>query len=798
MSRVHRTTACAAVACAISALAPAVTHAASTKTVRLGTAPPIPAQARVVGAVAPATKLQITIALAPRDPAALQEFATAVSTPGSPEYRSYITPAQFASRFGPTAAQIAAVEANLRSHGLTPGTLTANHLSIKVTATASAIESGLSTTLDKLALPGGLTAVVNRLAPRLDAGIAPLVQAVVGLDGTAALRPLLVRPTARPHAATDRPHVVTGGPQPCSAATNAAPAQSAYTADQLASAYTFSSLYQAGDEGQGQTVAVYELEPDDPNDIATFQSCYGTHTSVTYTQVDGGAGSGPGSGEAALDIETVIGLAPQANVLVYQAPNSNSSAPGAGPYDNFAAIIAQDRAQIVSVSWGQCETLTGASNLAAEGVLFEEAAAQGQTIVAASGDSGSEGCITPGDLSSVLGAPLAVDDPASQPFVTGAGGTSTSALGPRPTQSTWNNAGNLIAAAEGLGASGGGISGYWRMPVYQSEAPSSLGVLRGASGSPCGGGAALCREVPDVSSDADPNTGFLIYWNGLGAAGPGQPSGWVGIGGTSLAAPTWASMIALTNSLPQCHGIPIGFANPALYRAAATAYASDFNDVTSGNNDLTGNNGSQFMAAVGYDMATGLGTPNAAALGPALCAQILRLTNPGTQGSTAGTNLMLPIHALGGGQGLQFSATGLPAGLAMNPGTGTIAGTPHEIGISTVTVTVHDDVGESAKMTFRWAVFGAPSVSRGSIKDGTLKLTVSAGRAAPALVRITIAFPRSFHERSKVVTLRTPASQLKLTARVPKKLKSKRVTLTVTVLDLLGDATRLSASVRVS
>ncbi len=723
-----------------------------------------------MGAVASATELHLTIALTPRDPAALQAFATAVSTPGSPNYRNYITPAQFASRFGPTAAQIAAIEANLRSHGLTPGALTANHLSIKVTATAGAIESGLSTTLEKLALPGGLTAVVNRLAPRLDATVAPLVQAVLGLDGTAALRPLLVRPAARTHAATARRQVVTGGPQPCAAATSAAPRQSAYTADQLASAYTFSSLYQAGDEGQGQTVAVYELEPDDPNDIATFQACYGTHTSVAYTTVDGGAGSGPGSGEAALDIEAVIGLAPLSNVLVYQAPNSNSSAPGAGPYDDFAAIVSQDRAQIVSVSWGQCEELTGASNLAAEGALFEEAAAQGQSIVAASGDSGSEGCITPGDLSSVLAAPLAVDDPASQPFVTGAGGTTTTAPGPRPTQSVWNNGGNPIAAAEGLGAAGGGISAFWHMPAYQSEAPASLGVQRGASAAPCGG-AAMCREVPDVSADADPNTGFLFYWNGSGTAGGGgQPSGWLGIGGTSLAAPIWASLIALTNSLPQCHSAPIGFANPDLYRAAATAYASDFNDVTSGNNDLTGMNGSQFTAGAAYDLASGLGTPNAAALAPALCAQFLRLANPGTQDSTVGTSVTLPIHSQGGGQGLQFSATDLPAGLAINPSSGTIAGTPHVIGTSTVTVTAHDDDGESAKTTFRWAVFGPPSVSHGSIKHGTLTLTVSAGRGAPALLRITVAFPRSFHERSKVVTLRTPATQFKLTARVPKKI----------------------------
>jgi len=87
----------------------------------------------------------------------------------------------------------------------------------------------------------------------------------------------------------------TGGPQPCSQASSAASQQGAYTADQIAGAYGFSSLYQSGDQGQGQTIAVYELEPNDPNDIAAYQSCYGTHASVSYVPVDGGGGAGAGS-----------------------------------------------------------------------------------------------------------------------------------------------------------------------------------------------------------------------------------------------------------------------------------------------------------------------------------------------------------------------------------------------------------------------------------------------------------------------------------------------------------------------
>ena len=100
------------------------------------------------------------------------------------------------------------------------------------------------------------------------------------------------------------------------------------------------------------TVAVYELEPDDPADIAAYQSCYGTHAAVSYVHVDGGAGAGAGSGEAALDIENVIGIAPAVHVLVYQGPNS---ATGSGAYDTYRAIVDQNRAQVVTTSWGQCE-----------------------------------------------------------------------------------------------------------------------------------------------------------------------------------------------------------------------------------------------------------------------------------------------------------------------------------------------------------------------------------------------------------------------------------------------------------
>ncbi len=601
--------------------------------------------------------MQIAVALEPRDPQALQEFATEVSTPGAPLYRQYVTPTEFAQRFGATDAQIAAVDSSLRAHGLTPGPASANGLSIPVTATTGQLEIAFATALDRVRLPTGAQAIVNTVAPQLDAGIAPLVQAVVGLSTLSAPHPLYARAhSIHAHAS---PHVVTGGPQPCSAARQAAPGQSAYTTDQIASAYGFSNFYSAGDTGAGQAIALYELEPYDPNDIATYQSCYGTHVPVSNVNVDGGAGSGPGTGEAALDVEQAIGLAPGATVLVYEGPNANSGAPGAGPYDTWNAIISQDRARVISASWGQCEPVEGAADAGAENLLFEEAAAQGQTIMSASGDDGSEDCYGQRQTGfpPLPDSSLQVDDPSSQSFVTGVGGTTMSALGPRPTEQAWNNAGNPLGGLLGQpGAGGGGISALWAMPSYQTGAASPLHVIQSHA-----------RESPDVSADADPNTGYLIYWNGSGTAQ--GSAGWQGIGGTSAAAPVWASAIALINASQSCGGGLVGFANPALYHAASTAYAADFNDIMTGNNDFTGTNGGRYAAAAGYDMATGLGTPNTAALQTALCQHATHTGSPAITGASLSgvrrsrPTLRLTVAAGAAAPALRVIAIRLPSGL---------------------------------------------------------------------------------------------------------------------------------------
>ena len=496
-----------------------------------------------VAPAAASAKSRHTIALAPRNAAALAAYAQSVTTPGSALYHHFLSVGQFARRFGRSGAQLHAVRTRLAAHGLRTGRISANGLTLSVSGSAA-----------------GATAALPRA----------LVQGVIGSGGAAPSASVIVHRSRRragvPGATADLSS--TGASAPCSAATALAASAGAHTADQIASAYGLDSFQAAGDEGHGVTVALYELEPFSPADIAAYQACYGTAAPVTTTLVDGGAGTGPGSGEAAMDIEDVIGLAPQASIDVYEGPATR-----AGAYQTYSRIVSDDTAQVISTSWGMCEALAGAAPAAAENTLFEEAAVQGQTVVAAAGDEGSDDC--------GIGI-RSVDDPASQPWVTGVGGTT------RPgADLVWNDA---------QGATGGGVSHLWGRPTYQDA--NAL-----ATTSRCRGGASACREVPDISADADPASGYVAVYDG----------GWATVGGTSVAAPTLAAYAALAEASTACGGHRIGFLNPLLYRAPA----ADFGDVNQGQNGFGGVAG--VAAGSGYDMASGLGAPTAA-LGGALCA----------------------------------------------------------------------------------------------------------------------------------------------------------------------------------
>jgi len=701
----------------------------------------VPSGALDLGPLTGSTPVSAVVVLKPRDPGALGRAAAAVSTPGSPGFRHFVTPSQFASDFGATSATVGAVESTLRSEGLAVSGPSSNQMSLTVSGSAATVARAFGVHLDAYRLAGGQRAFANRQAPTLPASVAPDVQAVIGLDTTLRFQPLgLDRPRPgvhRPGAVSGslrlQPH--TGGPQPCSAATSDGSAYGSYTADQLAAAYGFNSLYGVGDLGAGTAVGLFELEPDAPADVAAYQACYGTSASVTYTKVDGGSGSGFGSGEAALDIEDVVGLAPKALIRVFQGPNS-----GIGVYDTYNAMIGSGGPRVISTSWGLCEAQTGSAFAASEESLFQEAALQGQTVVAAQGDSGSTDCTDgQGNPLAVLG----VDDPASDPYVTGIGGTTLTLDGSdqRATETTWNE-----SDIDG-GAGGGGVSELWTMAAYQSGASGSLGVVNAnSSGATCGAPSGVyCRESPDVSADADPYTGYVIYYGG----------GWTAIGGTSAAAPLWGALTAEADSSAQCAPAgPVGLLGPDVYYLAGTSaanYSAGFYDVPSGsNNDYLPSNytGGLYPSKTGYDMATGLGTPNAAGLVPLLCGPTVTGLAPASGPAAGGGSVTITgtrFSTIPGDTTVQFGASA-PISAEVVSATQITATAPAGTGAVPVSVVVGGDQSPASPADLYSYVpaVTAVSPSSGPTSGGTVVSIAGAGFAGASSVKFGTTIAASF------------------------------------------------------
>lgn len=564
-------------------------------------APAVPPGAdRLSGTLASSTPIFLAVTMRPRDERALEAFILRASTPGSSGYRHYLARGQFARRFGPARSTVRAVLSALQSLGFHRLRLSSDHLYVSVTTTARRVESAFKVDLARYRFDGR-NGFLNTEPPLLSGVLASKrVIGILGLDGLVHPRSLLERAGAPRRGATRSPVgpypplVKSAGPAACAAAKTASSNFDGYTDTQIADAYKLSSLYEAGHFGAGQTIAVYELEPYLASDLATFQKCYGTSVTVKRVNVAGGPGTGGGSGEAAMDLENLAALAPKAKLIDYQGPASITDSQNLQMYDD---MISPDNAKQLTTSWGLCEPDNGRALDESELAVFEEAASYGETFYSASGDDGSTDCLgdnTPNDKG------LYVDDPGSDPYVISVGGETLDGLSPAET--VWND------SKDGDGAGGGGLSIIWQMPTWQI----GRGVVnKYSSRTRCGGTASslyYCREVPDVSGDANPDRGgWAIYYLGT----------WLGgNGGTSAAAPLWAAMTADINS--GCRE-GVGFVAPRLYEVAARA--GNFTDITVGNNDFapSGYSGGLFPAARGYDMASGLGGPIASGLASSLC-----------------------------------------------------------------------------------------------------------------------------------------------------------------------------------
>ncbi|MGD0895109.1 MAG: IPT/TIG domain-containing protein [Acidimicrobiales bacterium] len=702
--------------------------------VAVGGVPTRPSGARPVGPLAATRVISLGVALQPRDRGALAAFAKAVSMPHSPLYHHYLTPGEFAAEFGPSVTSITAVVRALRRSHLRVGAVSGNGLILPVSGTVRVIDAAFHTRLVAYRLSGGETGWAPVSAPRLSRHVSEAVSAVLGLDNLVAPHSSIERAPERAgsESGPDASAASSGErdtPGACAAASDTASASGGWTEDQLAQAYGLTGLYDEGGLGDGQTIGVLELEPFLRSDIDAFDDCFfgPGHTTVIHTvPIDGFDLQGAGTGESVLDLEMLAALAPGARLDVYEAPNTSF-----GSIDGYNAMVSADQVNIVSTSWGACETslqVSAPGTQQIENYIFEEAAAQGQTVFASSGDTGSDDCAGTQFSSTKPERPyLSVDDPASQPYVVGVGGTSlrsdTSPLLPTEEQ-VWND-------GPSGGGTGGGLSNSWASPVWQAQSG-----VQGTTG-------ATSRMVPDVSSAADENHGLTFYsdsfksTSGSSSTDPVANSGWATIGGTSIAAPTWAAIVADIASSSACStlrvtagGQDLGFVAPELYAVAASNYSSSFDDITIGNNDVF-DLGFGYAAGHGFDLASGLGSPiitdstGTGGLASALCA--VATASAGSIPAPVVTGVAPAYGPTSGGNAVTVTGTGFAT-----PGTSVDV----EFGTSEATV---DTVSATALTVTAPAAATAPDTSPASAA-GAVEISVTLTDASgEATSRATVA-----------------------------------------------------------
>jgi subtilase family serine protease len=551
----------------VSVVLPMTSAVAVAERVKVAGSSPIPSTDTIVNQ---AITTSFDVALNGANGAALTTFIASLSNPASPQYRHYLTTSQFANQFGATASTVAAVSNYFSGYGVVVGALSKGRILLHLSGTTSAIAKAFATPVATVRRSDGVLAAQFTAPATLPSAIAKGVAGVAGLS-------TVVPPTS--NLKTSLTSHASPGTCPSAGSQSTTPNElGGYPAQQQAQLYGLSAAWANGFTGTGQTIAIYELGTYDAADVSVYLSCYGLTSSITATNVDGGPPAGF-SDEATLDIEEAAILAPGAAIKVYQGPNS-----GPGPADVYQLIADQNIASIVTTSWGGCEA-DPTGDVVGEQPVFEQMAAQGQTVIAAAGDSGSSDC------HGITNNTPSVDDPASQPYVTGVGGLSVNSISPL-SQTVWNN-------GPSGGSGGGGNSIIWSRPSWQ-VAP---GITSAQS----------MRTVPDLSVMADPNTGFIQYFSGTtsGACGQKCAGGWGSIGGTSIGSPLVSAIVAV--AAQSCGASRLGFINPALYNMASTGFV----DVTTGTNDAYGVG--SYSAGPGYDMATGLGSPNGAAFIAGLC-----------------------------------------------------------------------------------------------------------------------------------------------------------------------------------
>jgi subtilase family serine protease len=573
--------------------------------------------------------------------AALEKLVAQQHNPNSPNYHKWLTPEQYAARFGMSQGDLDRATTWLQSQGFTGIRVSRSRTRLSFTGSAARVESAFHTELHQYEV-NSETHFANASEPALPAALANTVLGVGHLNNFA--------PRPRAH-----------GSKVSARFTSYQTGNHFLTPGDFATIYNLKPLYDDGIDGTGITIAVIgqtQIATSGTStfsmaDISTFRSLSGLSSSLPTVQQTPGTGTAMScsgdADEAAVDVEWSGAVAKGATILYDFAGVGTSCTGGACTCTNrsqnaFNALIdAVDnkRAPIISLSYGNCEANIGSTDAQSLRQLAQQADSQGQTIAAATGDAGAADCEDTTSTSATTG--LAVDMPASIPEVVAVGGTEftgdaaggvtgtspntnasattywgattnstdnvSSALKYIP-ETSWNDTTASIAGGQGLSATGGGVSTFFTKPSWQTALTPGDGH----------------RDVPDVSLSGSPaHDAYLICSSGWCSSTSFRSSSNNGqldaIGGTSVSSQVFGGIVALINQATESSGL--GNINPTLY-SLRTSTPSAFNDIASGNNKVPCTSGSTgcpsgttsigFSAGTGYDMVTGLGSIDANAL----------------------------------------------------------------------------------------------------------------------------------------------------------------------------------------
>jgi kumamolisin len=597
--------------------------------------PAAAATAQDLGPSAASQTVTASLVLKVRHPEALERAVASTQDPNGGSYHRFLSLPDFVAQYAPSAADIATIEKYLGRFGIQVTEVYADRLVMKATGSIDAFNRVFSTDVHDYA-KAGRRFHRPRHAPAIPLLLRDLLVAVAGLSDEAQFRPMHVRPAATGLLPPKAPVLPAKG-------STATGVPGSYTVGDVANLYDVNPLYRAHLDGTGRTIGIATLANFIPADAYTYWSMIGLDVKanrITQVHVDGGGdlSGDAGSGETSLDVEQSGGLAPRAKILVYDAPNTD-----AGFIDLFYKAASDNLVDCLSVSWGASEELYFAnlngSDLTGELLAFHqaflEAAAQGISLFAASGDAGAY------DLDGInvafnqpFSAVLSVDTPGSDPAITAAGGTTvpvTLSFGPGTPDlvvSTeqvwgWDYLQNYLVAVGGPqyqntrfpGGGGGGVSIFWPLPSYQAR---TNGIRVTASGQSVlyddGSGSGpqdlfdlpagfAGRNLPDVSLNADPESGYLLYSTPDG--------GLLAAGGTSFVAPQLNGISAL---IAQAEGGRIGLWNPMLYRFQRNygrSTSSPLRDIVAGDNWY-------YRGMPGYEPGAGLGVLDVANLAAAI------------------------------------------------------------------------------------------------------------------------------------------------------------------------------------